>query len=105
MQRKRTGCHFTHKVARSPSGDTGHPQTPRPWPECGPSTTSSVGQSAQLRRDHDTLSLVRRDPLASGHSWQQRILCLFLSPLALGVTAANVDPFRDPPGAWNESPG
>ena len=66
---------------------------------------SWVGQIAQMPQEQDTLSLVRRHLQASGHSWQQRSRCLFLSPLALGVTAANkrtsVHPFRDWLGAWN----
>lgn len=69
------------------------------------STPPGVGQIAQMPGEQDTLSLARGDLQASGHSWQQRSLCLFLSPLALGVTAANegtnVHPFRDCLGAWN----
>ena len=53
------------------------------------STPPGVGQVAQMPGEQDTLSLARGDLQASGHSWQQRSLCLFLSPLALGVTAAN----------------
>ena len=41
---------------------------------------SWVGQIAQMPQEQDTLSLVRGHLQASGHSWQQRSLCLFLSP-------------------------
>lgn len=100
MQRRRTGLEGTTVLSeRSPSGMQGIIKLQ----DCGTSVALSipswVRQSAQLPGDWGMLSLARGDLLASGHSWQQRSLCLFLSPLALGVTVANVDPFRDHPGA------
>lgn len=103
MQRRRTGLRGTAvlcKGALNSSEGTGQPHTPRLKPVCGLSTPS-WGQSPQLPRIRVWHSLARRDLLALGHSWQPRILCLFLSPLALGVTAVNVDPSGDPLGAWN----
>lgn len=97
MQRKRLrleGTTVLGKRCQQLSWDTGHHQTQ----DHAISTPAYMGQRAQ---GPGHAQPAKGDLQASGHSWQQRCLCLFLSPLALGVTAANMHPFRDCLGAWN----
>lgn len=99
MQTKRTGLVGLH-CAGSPSGTQGTFE-PQDCAHLGHGSEPSC-PGAQLPRGQ-LLSLASNsgDSLASGHIWQQKSLCLLLSPLALGVTAANVALFRDALGAWN----